>query len=253
VSRLASLLAVLTIGVAAHAGQASAQQDSHEPLLIDLSEELIGITTGFTGTDVLLFGATEGTGDVIVEVRAPDSAVTVRAKERIAGIWMNTESVAFTRVPGYYHIAASRPIEEILPAETLAQEMIGVDNLAFGILDSGDGNDAATFRDALVRNKQRARLFYRETGEVTFQRNRLFRTLVAFPSNVPTGQYNVTVHLVSDGAIVSRSETRLFVRKIGLEAQLTEFAYQQAPFYGLIAVAIALVAGWLAGFMFRKV
>ena len=37
----------------------------HE-LLVDLSESVVAITTGFVGSDLLLFGATEGDGDVIV-------------------------------------------------------------------------------------------------------------------------------------------------------------------------------------------
>ena len=34
-----------------------------EPLVADLSNHLIAITTGFTGAQVLLFGATDGPGD----------------------------------------------------------------------------------------------------------------------------------------------------------------------------------------------
>ena len=251
-SRLAGLVAATALALGAMATAASGQQEG-EPLLIDLSEDLIGISTGFTGTNVLLFGATEGVGDVIVEVRAPESAVTVRAKERIAGIWMNTESVAFANAPGYYHVAASRPLDALLPESALAREQIGIDNLSFGPPVGESADRALEFRKALIRNKQRARLFYEEAGAVTFLGNRLFRTRVAFPSNVPTGRYDVTVYLISQGEIVERSQTRLFVRKIGLEAQLTEFAYQQSTIYGLIAVAIALVAGWFAGFVFRKV
>ena len=52
-----------------------------EPLIADLSNHLIAITTGFTGTDVLLFGATDGPGDIIALV--PVAAILV------AGIRLN--------------------------------------------------------------------------------------------------------------------------------------------------------------------
>ena len=39
-----------------------------QPLVADLSSHLISIRTDFVGTEVLLFGATEGEGDVIVEI-----------------------------------------------------------------------------------------------------------------------------------------------------------------------------------------
>ena len=89
--------------------------------------------------------------------------------------------------------------------------------------------------------------------KVSFRGERLFRTRVALPANVPTGDYSVTVYLVNDREITSISETGLSVRKVGFEAKLTEFAFEQAPIYGLIAIIIALIAGWFAGFVFRKV
>ena len=49
-----------------------------EDLVADLSEHLIAITTGFTGTEVVMFGATEGSGDVVIIVRGPLSDATVR-------------------------------------------------------------------------------------------------------------------------------------------------------------------------------
>ena len=42
-----------------------------EGLVADLTSHLIAITTGFTGASVVLFGATDGPGDVIVAVRGP--------------------------------------------------------------------------------------------------------------------------------------------------------------------------------------
>ncbi len=38
-------------------------------LVADLSRHLVAISTGFAGTDVLLFGDTEGKGDLVVFVR----------------------------------------------------------------------------------------------------------------------------------------------------------------------------------------
>jgi uncharacterized protein (TIGR02186 family) len=109
------------------------------------------------------------------------------------------------------------------------------------------------FRSALIRNKQRSSLYTEGLKDVDFRGNRLFRTRVALPANVPTGDYKVTVYLVKDGTIADRSESLLRVRKVGLEAKVNEFAFEQAPLYGLIAVIIALIAGWFAGFVFRKV
>src|SRR6516164_11463525 len=83
-------------------------------LVADLTSHLIAITTGFTGASVVLFGATDGPGDVIVAVRGPEREMTVRRKNRVAGIWVNTQQVTFSNLPSFYAVAASRPITDIL-------------------------------------------------------------------------------------------------------------------------------------------
>ena len=55
-----------------------------------------------------------------------------------------------------------------------------------------------------------------------------------------------------DGMIVSDQLTPLVVRKVGLEAEIYQFAHQHSALYGIIAIVIALGAGWLAGVVFRR-
>ncbi len=224
-----------------------------DALAIDLSQDLVGISTSFSGANVLLFGATEGEGDVIVVVRSPNSQVIVRRKDRVAGIWVNANELVFDDAPGFYHVAASAPLDELLPEPELDANQIGTEHIAFNphFLLPLDQEEA--FRAALVRNKQRTGLYTQGLERVDFRGHRLFRTHVALPANVPTGDYQVTVYLVTDREIANVSKSVLEVRKVGFGAKLTEFAFEQSPIYGLIAIVIALIAGWFAGFVFRKV
>ena len=54
------------------------------------------IEWNFTGANIFLFGAIEGEispdnkPDVIVVVRGPEKPLIARKKERIAGVWVNT-------------------------------------------------------------------------------------------------------------------------------------------------------------------
>ena len=73
-----------------------------------------------------------------------------------------------------------------------------------------------------------------------------------FPANVPTGTYKVEVYLLRDGRVVSAQTTPLIVGKIGLEADIFDFAHNYAALYGVIAILVALVAGWLAHVAFRR-
>jgi len=223
-----------------------------QALVADLSEHLIAITTGFTGTDVLLFGATEGEGDVVVVVRGPPMGIVVRRQARVAGIWINEASLRFEGVPSYYALASSRPIEEIVPAELAARQQIGLSHLKLVPAENVSEREEVEFREALIRNKQRLGLFARAVGRVEFLGRRLFRTNVYFPANVPTGSYMVEVLLIRDGDIAQAQTTPLVVSKIGIGADAYEFAHRHSAAYGGVAIFGALMAGWFAHLAFRR-
>ena len=223
------------------------------PLIADLSRHLVAITTGFAGTEVLLFGAIDGPGDVVVLVRGPDTEVVMHRKSRVAGIWANTSSITFDQVPSFYRVASSSSIDEIASASVLARNQIGLDNLRIELPPAkASANVAKDWRDALVRNMQREGLYAASIGRVAFLGAQLFRTDIFFPPNVPTGTYQVQVFLLRDGQVMSAQTTPLIIGKIGLQAELYDFAHDYAAIYGIIAILVALVAGWLAHVAFRK-
>ncbi len=232
---------------------AAAPASAAEELVVDLSRSVVAITAGFVGSELLLFGATDGKGDLVVVVRGPLRDESVRRKERVAGVWVNRDEVVFTGVPAFYAVASNRPMEEFLPAEVAANNRIGLANLL--LLPHGKQRyveDYDAFREALIRNKQRQGLYSRQAGNVIFLSSRLFRTQIRFPANVSVGTYGIDVYLVRDGEIVTVDTTLLNVRKFGFEAGVFDFAHRHAMAYGVLAIFIAAVAGWLASVMFRE-
>ena len=237
---LALLLALAARGAAA------------EPLVADLTSHLIGISTGFTGASVVLFGATDGGGDIVVVVRGPARDLTVRRKSRVGPIWINTRQFIFEDVPGFYALATSRPIEEISNSSVRSLHQIGVENLHLQIRGRAREDRAREFRDALLRTQQIEGLFPSTVGKVDFLGNRLFRTTINFPANVPTGTYGVEVFLLRDKEVVAGQTTPLVVSKIGLDAQVSTIADRERFVYGIVAVLIAVMAGWLSSLPFRR-
>lgn len=224
------------------------------PLVADLSSHLVAITTGFTGSEVMLFGAIETAGDIVVVIRGPESEQRVMRKSRVAGIWMNTSSVVYRDVPRFYAIASNRPLEEIADEAVLQNQEFGVNRLRFTLEDeeSLDPEDTGTWRRALIRRKQETGLYSRSTGRVAVLSERLFRTSVYLPTNVPTGIYIAEIYFLQEGQVVSAQSTPLAVSKIGIEADLYAFAYDRPALYGLVAVLTALMAGWFAHLVFRR-
>ncbi len=44
----------------------------------------------------------------------------------------------------------------------------------------------------------------------------------------------------------------LEVRKVGFEARVYDFAHRYSAIYGLLAIVLAVVAGWLGSVFFRR-
>lgn len=221
-------------------------------LVADASHHLVAITTGFVGTEVLLFGATEGEGDVIIVVRGPARREVVRRKGRHAGIWVNDAEMTFRDVPSYYWLASSKPIETLLRPASVDRHGIGVQHLRLAPVGKVDADELAGFRAALIRNKVLDGLYTVRPQDVDFLGQRLFRSTIYFPANVPTGSYTVHVFFVRGGGVASAQTVPLTIAKIGIGADVYLFAHASSALYGFIAIAIALLAGLFAGVIFRK-
>ena len=228
-------------------GAASAQE-----LLFDWSPHRIQITSDFTGAPVIVFGVVDGPGDVIVVVRGPTDSISVRRKRRFAGIWINRDEVEFDDVPAYYAVASSRPLNEILSEDTLKQRQIGIETLQLVSADSDD--DVDLFRQALVERRQAAGLYSREPGSVKLvgSQPRLFRANFFFPASAAVGSYRIETILVRDGAIAKAQSIALPLSQEGRVADVTLWAHEQAPAYGLIAIILSLLSGWAAHLLFRR-
>ena len=240
------------LAAALAAAPVATPQARDEPLSIALSTRHIEINSSFTGTSILLFGAVGAEGEVVVTVRGPEAPMVVRRKRRAAGIWINRDSVAFRDVPQYYAVAASRPLAEVAPAALRVRERLGADRLPLEAIWIRTADDADAFRDALRRHKRREALYRPEAGRVAFIDEALFHTALTFPANVPTGDYRVEARLIRDGRVLSARSTTLRIEKGGFAAEVFAFARAEEALYGLVAIALALMAGWLGGLAFRK-
>lgn len=236
--------------LAAAASRPAAAQQSE--LVTDLSNHLISINSSFAGTDLLLFGAIDDPGDVMVVVHGPPQSVMVRRKGRVAGIWINRKAVEFVDIPGYYAVAANRPLADIAGPGLLARLQIGTDNLRLTPRIRIDPATFTTFRAALIRTKARQGLYSEKAGRVVFLGPKLFRVRFHFPANVPVGIYRAEVYLVRDGQVIAAQSSPLYVRKTGAERDIYDLAHQRPWLYGLTAVLIALAAGWTGAVLFRK-
>jgi len=226
-----------------------------EDLVSGISQDIIQITSNYTGTDIVVFGAIEDAGNprgrnIVVVVRGPDEAMTVRRRDRVAGVWVNRDAARFEGLPVYYYLASTAPLPSIAPREALARYGIGLQQLHPSVV--GSHHDPEPFRQAAIRWHNRAGLYAESPGSIDFLSETLFRTRVPVPAAVSRGQYNVEVYLFRDGQVISAQSTPLFVDATGLERRLFNLAHNAPFFYGLACVLMAMLLGWISSVLFRR-
>jgi uncharacterized protein (TIGR02186 family) len=223
-------------------------------LVVDLSVPRLSITSAFQGESILLFGMFDPPGEIVVVVVGPPARETVLRKQRVLGLWLNTGRQEFDDVPAYYSIAASQPLQRLL-ARSAGGEILSLEDRMQSVRSVGqrEHEDLIRFRLGLVEVKRREGLFPAAIGQVTIQANRLFRVELPFPSRLPEGIYEVRTYLLREGRIVAAVSRPLPVGKVGFSAQLAGWADNDGPLYGLGAIIMALVVGWIGGAVMRRI
>ena len=228
-----------------------------EEIVLGLSRDRVSITATFDGSDILIFGAVKRDSPVptdaqplgvIITVAGPDREVTVRRKERRFGIWVNTDAVEVDSAPSFYAVATSAPLSEILRDVEDLRRRITIPRAIRSV--GARVSDSEAFTQALIRIRSDRNLYQHLIGAVDLEEETLFRTSIRLPASLTEGDYVAEIYLTRDGVIVDQHETIIPVRKVGLEQWLYHLAHEQAFFYGLISLAIAIAAGWGASAAF---
>jgi uncharacterized protein (TIGR02186 family) len=227
-------------------------------LVAELSQSTVEITTGFTGTELLVFGATDrllgpqpggaAQDDVVVIAHNAAQPMIVRRKVNVLGFWINGPSARFRRVPGYYAVTATRPLRELLPPDELDSKRIGLAHLP---LESTGVQDPA-YRQALEQLKRDAQLWQEPEMPLHIAGSRLFRARLHLPATVQTGDYVVEVLLVRDGRVRARQALDFKVDRVGMAARIADVAADAPLVYGVLCVLLAAFAGWLGSVLFRR-
>ncbi|QZP08028.1 TIGR02186 family protein [Caenibius sp. WL] len=235
---------------------------ARDPILVpEVSQHEIQVRQGFTGTELLLFGAIlDPTGtragrdyDIVVVLKGPTQAVRLREKQKIAGIWINADSTALRSAPSFFAVASSRPIGQIVDDRTAAIYELGLDWLQLSPIGAIDPAEQARFSAGLVDLRRREGLYSEDPNGVTISEQVLYQARISLPSSVQTGTYTAETFAITKGRVIASATARVEVRKIGFERFVAVFADQNSLLYGLLVVSVSVGMGWLAGRLFALI
>tara|TARA_A100001391_G_scaffold66729_3_gene42455 strand:+ start:40572 stop:41381 length:810 start_codon:yes stop_codon:yes gene_type:complete len=257
---LLRLAAAVVLAAAAFVGPVHAQ--GRDPILVvGASQTDIILRQGFTGTELLLYGAlldprgrrAEEDYDIVVVLKGPTEPITLREKEQIAGIWLNAASTDYRSVPSFYAMASSRPVSEIVDPRTAAIYEFGLDYIQLSPTGTIDPAEQARFSSGLVDLRQRQGLYSQLDGAVDLEEGVLYSVRLPIPSNVRPGEYTAETFAVLRGRVIASNSRELVVHKEGVELAIANRAQDSSFLYGLFAISMSLFMGWAAGRLFSIV
>ncbi len=235
---------------------------ARDPILVpEVSQHEVQVRQGFRGTELLLFGAIltpDGTRagqdyDIVVVLKGPTRSIILREKQRIAGIWVNAESTEFRSAPTFFAVASSKPISRIVDDKTAAIYELGLPWLQLSPIGAYNPKEQARFSAGLVDLMQREQLYKDDPKGVKISEQVLYQARIKLPSSVQTGTYTAETFAITKGRVVASAIARVEVKKQGFERAVAQFAEYNGFFYGLLAVAMSVAMGVMAGRLFALV
>lgn len=229
---------------------------SAQEIVAELSHYDVELTPSFKGQDLFIFGAIKHDGkigdekfDVVIVIKGEPARQLVRKKERVFGFWLNTKSQTFEDVPGFFGYASTKPLDAITDEETLSVLQLGMDELDFVKSRQNGTEEDFGYVEGLIRNKQAEGLFQIGPDDLPVMSDILFRADFFFPAKVHSGTYEVSAYLFQDGNYVGQTSKAIRVEQGGLARSLFNLAHENPTGYGMLAILMALMAGWLAGYI----
>ena len=224
-----------------------------DPILVpEVSQHEIEVRQGFTGTELLLFGAIlDPAGraaakdyDVVVVLQGPSQPIRLREKARFGGIWVNAASTDYRSAPSFFAVASTRPIDQIVDDKTATIYEFGTRYIQLSPSGVIEPAEQARFSEGLVDLRTRHGLYQENIGGVSVSERVLYQARIKLPSNVVTGTYTAETFAVRQGRVIASALAEVEVKKVGFERFIADSAQDHSLAYGLVAIALSIGMGW---------
>lgn len=240
---------LLALCLAPALGAAAPQQ---AVLQVDPPELPVGLSYG--GAEIRVGGTMPAADGAAIVVRGEESPLALKVKGKVGGLfWMNVAEAEFEHVPACYYVFSSGPLAGLGSEQALAEFEIGYAGLAIRPAGAAAGGGRGLVEE-LVRLKEREGLFGVFENGLAFGPAGAgvvgFSCTLRLPSRVPEGKWRIRLVAFRAGRGELLSERILDVYEAGAAAWIRSLALEHGLLYGIAAVATALAAGLLTGFLF---
>jgi hypothetical protein len=197
--------------------------------------------------------------DLVIKITSPESHQVFKQKGKVGGVlWMNVGELKFENTPGFYGLYSTKKVDFILTQQELEKHVIGYPALKkhVEINPVVTEEEKTKWFEEFVKYKESSRLYTYSSGLISTTTNTNGRQdyfiMTEWPYQAAPGDYLVTVYAVKNSRVLEQAESRVKVEQVGAVKMLANMAKNDAAFYGVLSIGIALSAGFGVGMVFRK-
>lgn len=212
------------------------------PINADLSTRQIKINSDFNGLEVLIFGALDVKGDIIILVHGAKRSIAINKKEKQYGFWINGKRDKIHDTKQFYTISSTKELNKITSDEIL--NSIRIDDLNF--------STDQELSNAFKKMKQKSNLYLESESNIDLINEKLFRSNIHFPNNIPHGRYTIEVLLFYNQNLFGIQTMPLLVSRAGIESFIFDMHYLHPFLYALCSVIVALFIGWSSSLVKKR-
>ena len=222
-------------------------------LTAQVTPQNVPIKLFYNGAKLKISGESDVNDDLVVKISSELEEAHMKYKGKAAGLfWIKIGDISFEHVPTVYLLASSGKLNALMPVAEQIQEGIGFESIkaAAEMESSAAGMDSERWIKEFIKFKKAEKLYQIQEGKVKKEQGS-YQLDIKWPFQAAPGTYNIEVLAVRDGKVVDRNETSLTVAKTGLVATLSNLAFNHAAVYGIIAIVVAMAAGFAVGALFK--
>lgn len=224
---------------------------------LTISPERIPVTSFYHGSTLTADVVVPSGSEIALKLEGGRSRVTFNRKGRVFLLWMNVGDVTIDNAPHAYILYTSTELSELASGETLQRWGLGLDAVAPQIETRGEGIDRETMLLEFFNYKEKSGLYRRSYGslrpDLRDDGHDQYSVSIPLPSTIPVGRYLVGLYVFRDGRIVQRASEAVTIEKTGFPLFVSRLAREHEAEYGLLAIVVAVMAGFFIGLVFSRV
>ena len=261
---LGAAATVLAVCVAP-AYTASAPEQMPRPKLIP---EKIEMGTFYNGTRLRIEGTAPVGSGILIVIEGSERDEFFNRKGRVGPIWLTVDRIHVKHAPSVFLRFSSTALSSLVDREGVQKYQLDEDAIMDRIrllchckCSLTDRSQQSGVHDA-VPDPSYARLLYadflelkhhdgsyrEQTGTVNItgtNSGTAYSLEFEWPRKIPPGSYRVAVYACRDRRVIAQSAAKLQLAEVGFPAYMANLAFSKPWIYGIGAVLVAVLAGFL--------